>query len=316
MITVTRLASDGRTLVTGGEEQLGQPGLTWIDIQKADEATLAHLGKRFRIHKLAIEDCLHLDQRPKLEEYPFHHFLVLHGFSCQPEDPSELTLHEVHLVIGPDWLISVHELETAAVAHARRRMESDPPNTFARGVDFIAYAIADALVDLNFDVLDAYDTAIEDLEERIFEKPRSDQMERMFALKRGLVMLRKVLSPQRDVVALLTRAGHPFVQERTTLYFRDVYDHLIRLHEQIEAARDLLANARDAWLSATANRTGDVTKQLTIIATLFLPLSFVTGFFGQNFEVLSRPVFFWAMLGAMVAVPAGFVAWFRRRGWF
>jgi magnesium transporter len=315
MITVTRLDPEGRHLLIGGEELLGAPGLVWIDVEGPSEELLWDLAGRFQLHPLAVEDCLHLDQRPKLEEYPGHHFLVVHGFTAHAEDPCALTLHELHMFVRPDWLMSVHEHPIPALQAARKRLAADPGNTFARGVDFAIYAVADALVDENFEIIDRIDGDIETLEEEIVDDPDTAQLAKMTWLRRGLVTLRRVLSPQRDTLSLLARGGLPFVQERTVPYFRDVFDHLTRLHEQIEAARDLLSNARDAWLSMVANRTNEVNKQLTIIATIFLPLSFLTGFFGQNFEVLSKPVFFWLMLTLTVAVPVALLFWFRHKRW-
>jgi magnesium transporter len=134
-------------------------------------------------------------------------------------------------------------------------------------------------------------------------------------LKRALVQVRRVLSPQRDVVGLLSKRGVANVSERTALYFRDVYDHLVRLYEQIDSSRDLLGTAMDGYLSVQANRTGDVTKQLTVIATIFLPLSFVVGFFGQNFSPLQTPFFFNVMLGSMIAIPLGMIGWFIHKRW-
>lgn len=314
MITVTIAAEDGRSLIQGGEELLSHPGLKWIDLDQPTEEGLLPLAERFKIHRLVVEDCLHLDQRPKLEEYPEHHFLVLHGFTAPPEEPCELTLHEVHFIIGKDFVITVHEKAHPAISEARRRLQADTGNSFRRGPDFIVYVIADALVDSNFPLLDSLNDSIETLEEKVFEKPDQRQLETMFTVKRALLTLRRTLSPQRDVLSLLVRGGG-FVQERTALYFRDVYDHLIRIHEQIEAARDLLGNARDSYLSMVANRTNDITKQLTIFATIFLPLSFITGFFGQNFEVLSGPAYFWIMMISVALLPVLLMAWFRYKRW-
>lgn len=314
-LTVTLLSESGKSLLEGGEELLDRPGLKWIDVGAPDEETLHRLAQRFGLHKLAVEDCLHLDQRPKLEEYPNHHFVVLHAFTAPPDDICELTLHELHAFVGADFVISVHEHALPSMVEARKRLHHDPPNTFGRGRDFLVYVLADSLVDMNFPLIDAINDSVEALEEEIFENVAPDQFERMFSIKRAIVALRRVLSPQRDVVSLLTRPGATFVGEKTSLYFRDVYDHLIRLNEQIESARDLVANARDAYLSAVANRTNDITKQLTIFATIFLPLSFIVGFFGQNFDVLSHPVFFWSMLVLCVAVPAALMAWFKFKKW-
>lgn len=310
-----RVFHEGK-LQEGDEALLGSPGLTWVDLRQPDEATLERLASRFGLHKLEIEDCLHLDQRPKLEEYLGHQFLVLQGFTCASESLADVTMHELHFFLGPDWLVTVHERAHVAIDQVARRLEQDPAGTFGRGVDFVAYLLADALVDWNFPLLDRVNDSIDDLEDRIFEAAPSPRlMQEALELKRTLVLVRRVLSPQRDVVGLLARRGVPHVQERTAVYFRDVYDHLVRIYEQLEAARDLVGNVVDGYLSVVANRTADVSKQLTIFATLFLPLSFVVGFFGQNFEALSKPVFFWLMLAAMVALPATMFWWFNKKEW-
>ncbi|MEW6434782.1 MAG: magnesium/cobalt transporter CorA [Myxococcota bacterium] len=310
-----RVFDEGR-LQLGDESLLDTPGLKWVDVQEPDEATMGRLAERFGLHRLAVEDCLHLDQRPKLEEYPGHQFLVLQGFTCAPDSLADVTLHELHFFLGENWLITVHERAHAAIEQVARRLESEPAATLGRGVDFIAYLLADALVDWNFPLLDRVNDAIDDLEERVFEsKTTPALMQEALELKRTLVLVRRVLSPQRDVVGLLARRGVPHVQEKTTLFFRDVYDHLVRIYEQLDAARDLVGNVVDAYLSVVANRTADVSKQLTIFATLFLPLSFVVGFFGQNFEPLSRPEFFWLMLALMGTLPAAMFWWFRKKEW-
>lgn len=310
-----RVFHEGR-LEQGDQALLGRPGFTWVDVGQPDEATLVALAERFGLHRLAIEDCLHLDQRPKLEEYPGHQFLVLQGFTCAEASLADVTLHELHFFLGDSWLITVHERAHAAIEQVARRLEADPAGTIGRGVDFVAYLLADALVDWNFPLLDRVNDAIDVLEERVFEPHASPAlMQEALELKRTLVLVRRVLSPQRDVVGLLARRGVTHVQEKSALYFRDVYDHLVRIYEQLDAARDLVGNVVDAYLSVVANRTADVSKQLTIFATLFLPLSFVVGFFGQNFDVLGGPVFFWLMLALIVALPAAMFWWFRRKEW-
>ena len=312
-----RVYADGR-LLDGDEALLDTPGPKWIDVLQPDEAVLQKLAKRFGLHKLAIEDCLHLDQRPKLEEYGDHQFLVLQGFSTASDKWADLEMHELHFFIGADWLITVHEKAHLAIAQGHKRLEADPAGTIGRGVDFVMYLLADALVDRNFPVLDCFNDALEELEERIFaEYPTRSMLQETFQLKRALVLVRRVLSPQRDVVGLLARRGVPQVQERTAIYFRDVFDHLVRIYEQIDAARDLVGNVVDAYLSQVANRTNDVTKQLTIFASIFMPLSFIVGFFGQNFgETLTGPAFFGIMLALIVALPVTMILWYRHKDWF
>lgn len=305
--------TEGRVL-TGGEELLEQPGPKWIDVLGPDEEGLKRLAERYTLHKLAVEDCLHLDQRPKLEEYPTHQFIVLQGFTVG-KDICDLTLHEHHFFLGPDWLISVHEFPFDPHDEVRRRVVNDPRGTLGRGADFVLYLLADVLMDRQFPILDSFSDELEDMEVAIFEQPDKSQLQRIFDLKRMLVTFRRVLSPQRDVVGLLSRGGIANVHERTTLYFRDVYDHLVRLYEQIDAGRDFLGNAMDAYLSMVANKTNDITKQLTIFSTIFLPLSFIVGFFGQNFDVLSGQGFYYAMWVMIVAFPITLIFWFKHKRW-
>lgn len=307
---------DGGTVLDGDEALLDRPGPKWIDVLEPTEELLGRLGQRFKLHKLALEDCMHLDQRPKLEAYDSHQFLVLQGFSCAEDRLDDVTMHELHFFLGSDWVITVHEKGHDAIAAAHKRIDADPAGTLGRGVDFVAYLVADALVDRNFPMLDRFGDALEDLEERIFSGPPNQALIlEVFALRRTLVMVRRTLSPQRDVVGLLARTGIPQVQERTTLYFRDVYDHLVRIYEQLDTTRDLVSNVIEAYHSAVAHRTNDISKQLTIFASVFMPLSFVVGFFGQNFDVLSAKPFLWTMLGVTVTLPLVMRWWFKHKNW-
>ncbi len=300
--------------LSGGKELLEAQGLKWVDVLEPNAEVLHTLATRYHLHKLAVEDCLHLDQRPKLEEYPGHQFIVLQGFSC-PGALSGIHLHEIHIFLGSDWIITVHDEAHEAIEAAHKRLDADLVGTLGRGVDFICYLVADALVDHNFPLIDRFNTELEDLETDIFEKPTKELLHRAFTLKRNLVQVRRVLSPQRDVVGLLAREGIPHVSPKTAIYFRDVYDHLVRVYEQIDAARDLLGNTMDAYLSVVANKTNDITKQLTLFASIFMPLSFVVGFFGQNFDRLSQVGFFWMSMAVCATLPVGMALYFWRRGW-
>jgi len=308
------LVKDGQ-LLTGGEELLGEEGRKWIDVLHPTEEVLARLAAQFGLHKLAVEDCLHLDQRPKLEEYPNHQFVVLQGFTVTGKDICELTLHEHHFFLAKDWLISVHELPFAGHDTVMRRVKEDPHATLIRGTDFVFYMLADALVDAQFPILDTFSDELEDLEAAIFDKPEKSHLQRIFAMKRMLVTFRRVLSPQRDVVGLLSRRGISHVHEKTTLYFRDVYDHLVRLYEQIDAGRDIIGNVIDGYLSMVANKTNDISKQLTIFATIFLPLSCIVGFFGQNFDRLYTNGAWYLMWASILGLPVGMVFWFKHKEW-
>ena len=307
---------DGDQLKTGGAELLDLPGPMWVDLQPPNAELLESVKTRFGLHSLEIEDCLHLDQRPKIEEYPGHQFIVMQGFTAKNGDLGDVVMHELHLFVGATWVLSVHDQPHQDLEGLITRVGADPKATLGRGPDFVAYLLTDALVDRNFPLLDAFNDALEDIEERVFNDPSPDLMQKVFGLKRTLAQVRRVLSPQRDVVGLLARRGMAHVSESTTLYFRDVYDHLVRIYEQIDAARDLLGNAMEAHLSVVANRTNEVTKQLTIFASIFLPLSFVVGFFGQNFAQVQSTTMFWLMVVLVPLIPVVMIAWFRYRKWF
>lgn len=300
---------------TGGSELLDSPGFKWVDVTAPTAEVLAPLAKHFSLHPLEVEDCLHLDQRPKLEEYPGHQFVVLHGFTAGPKDVTRVTLHELHCFLSDGWLLTVHQKEHPALDSVRARVLGDIALTQGRGPDFVLYVLADALVDADFGLLDRFNDALDELEQAMIQKPTPTHLRRTFALRRSLVKLRSVLSPQRDVVALLSRSGIQHVDPKTSLYFRDVYDHLTRIYEQIDNARDMLGNILDLYLSVMANRTNDTTKQLTIFASIFLPMSFVVGFFGQNFQQLSKDVYLYPVLASLVGTLVAMLLWYKKKGW-
>src|SRR6185503_14734340 len=253
----------------------------WIDIKEQSEAEMKLLGERFPFHHLTLEDCLHFDQRPKVEEYDDYLFVVLHAFAC-PNESCDAEAEEVHFFLGSqNYLITVHTTDIAAIDAVWKRAASDT-GLASRGADFLLYLVSDAIVDANFPILDRIADALEAIEDSVLERQSPDDLARIFRLKRTLVLMRKVLSPERDVFAVLSKRGDARISEKTAFYFRDVYDHLVRIYESIDAGRDLLGNALDAYLSMTSNRTNEIMKRLTLLSAVFLPLTFITGFFGQN----------------------------------
>jgi magnesium transporter len=310
----------GAVEVLMGDERVAPPpdgAIRWIDVIGHSEDDLRLLQSKFGFHPLAIEDCLHFDQRPKLEEYGGYLFIVVHAFTCDGKDPVEVDPREVHAFLGERYLVTVHDAQVPAIEAIWRRLAGDAA-LGRRGSDFIYYLLVDATVDMNFDQIDAITDAIEEVEDAVLGNPGKEDLARMFRIKRTLVQMRKVLSPQRDVFAVLSKRGTERVTERTAFYFRDVYDHLVRINESIEAARDILGNTLDAYLSVVANRTNDIMKRLTIMSAVFLPLTFITGFFGQNFTKLPYGSIgmLIAMLCACVIVPLGLLIWFYRSRWF
>jgi magnesium transporter len=285
----------------------------WLDLADPSEEDVRTLGEVFSFHPLALEDTLKRGQRPKLDDFGEYMFLVYYG--AEIEDGGEVKLVEVHAFLSGGYLVTVHTGSCGALDEARERLDAQSP----RSEQFVIYRVLDGLTDTFFPVLDKVDERIESLEDEVFERATPDQLEEISALRRQLVELRRIVTPQRDLLArgIDDILEIPGLEVDSRNYFRDVYDHSIRISDQIDAYRDLLAGTRDAYLSVVSNRLNQITKQLTVVATIFLPLSFIVGFFGQNFKWLvvniqSTGAFFAYGIGGLVLSVLVLLVWFRR----
>lgn len=297
--------------------QLEQGEFFWLDLEAPSDAEIALLHDTFSLHELAVEDARKFNQRPKIEEYDDFTYLVCYGAHG---GHAELDLTEVHLFYSERFLVTVHQGDCVSFNELRsqnaRRIQKAAP------IDLL-HLVVDALVDSFFPQMTDLDDQIDELENGIFVEPSDDQLQRVFTMKRQLGALKKIITPQRDMFAALLAGRYeiPGLDAETERYFRDVYDHLLRVADELDTYRDLLTGAMDVYLSTVANRQGEVGKQLAVIASIFLPLSFLTGFFGQNFSYLADhiggPAWFWAGgIGSMAASTVGFLVFFRKRGWF
>lgn len=285
----------------------------WLDLTGPGEAEIGELGEVFSFHPLALEDMLKRGQRPKLEDFGDYMFLVYYG--AGEGEGGEVELDEVHAFLSGGYIVTSHQRPCAALEEARQRLTAQTP----RSEQFVIYRVLDGLTDTFFPVLDALDDRMERLDGEIFERATPSHLEQITALRRQLVALRRVSTPQRDLLArgVDDILEIPGLEADSRNYFRDVYDHAIRISDQIDAYRDLLAGTRDAYLSVVSNRLNQITKQLTVVATVFLPLSFVVGFFGQNFRWLvvnidSSADFFVFGVGSLVLSVVVLLLWFRR----
>jgi magnesium transporter len=251
--------------------------LQWFDVADPASPELDELAKRFGLHELQIEDCRHRPQRPKTEEHARYIFTVLKHM----HDPKDLEFDDIDVFIGPDFLISVHRADSAVFDAVRARAEQEHTDR----LDRLLYMIVDKIVDAYQPVLDQIADDIADIEDVVLEQPDPEMLARIFALKRKLVDFRRVSGGMREVVNDLMRREKGLLGDDLDVYFRDVYDHIIRTVELIETYRDLLSGALDIYLSAVANRTNEVMKILTIWGTVALPLVIITGFFGMNLKL-------------------------------
>lgn len=307
------LRLEGNQVQAGGQELAGPGATLWIDLAPTAE-NLAFLAERFHFHPLALEDCLHEDQRAKLETYPDVLFTVVHRLSLTPDD-SELEAAELSAFLGADLLVTVHSSLIAEVDAVLDRCGREP-GLLARGPDFVLYLLHDAIADLHFALVDHLSDEAEELAEEVTSgKPGQGVAERIMSSRRQHTLMRRRIGPQRELFAALARPGQGLIREQTAVYFRDVVDHLVRLSEEIDVGRELLASTMETLLSQANNRLTGVTTRLTLIATIFLPLNFVAGFFGMNLEILPASVAVPLVLSAMVAVPVAMYLVFRRRGW-
>ncbi len=291
---------------------------TWFDYDGPSDEDLAKLAKLIDLHPLTLEDAHTFGQRPKIEEYEGYMFMVVFGVDPGAEAGSPL-LREVHLIISGDYVISIHKGKFGALADLRARYDDQP----VRSEQFLVYKVLDAVTSTFIPVLTRVDDDIDDLEQDVIDNASAEDLQRIFSLKRDLVAMRRVVTPMRDMFA---RDGDRLAELRgldtdDRFYFRDLYDGLIRVSELVDSYRDLLSGATDMYLSTVANRQGEINKQLTIIATIFLPLTFLTGFFGQNFSFLTSRILdtTWSFLvfglGLLVVSVIGFGIYFRRKGW-
>jgi len=298
------------------EELLREEGFFWLDLDQPDAGDFELLRNVFKFHPLAVEDSEHFGQRAKIDDYDDHVLIVLYGAS-----PDDDRLVEVHCFYSERYLVTVHRDEAPAFTDVRERFvkRGQPVEHPPR----LLYHIVEALVDSFFPILADFDDRIDELENQTFVNATDAQLQEIFGMKRLLVGLRKAVTPQRDMFARLVGGivSLPGMTPEDERYFRDVYDHLIRISDLIDTYRDLLTSSMDVYLSTVSNRLNGVMKQLTIIATIFLPLSWLTGFFGQNFGFEVRHITGWGAfillgIGTELIALACLLVFFKRRGWF
>ncbi len=296
-------------------------GLVWIDFENTppeeDEPILREI---FGFHPLAIEDALQQSHVPKLDDWESYLYIVLHSVVFD-EAQGVVDSLELDVFLGSNYMVTHHDQRIPALDQVWESIQRDQRH-LKNSADRLFCRLTEAVVTGYMPVVEALDEAIDRTEQEIFDSPSPATLARIFMLKRAAIRLRRVLSPQREVLNKLARDDFAVVERRTRVYFRDVYDHLVRLHDITESIRDLVSGALDTYLSVINNRMNDIMKTLTVITTLFMPISFLTGFFGMNFFAANPPYAFWTTLPVLVVVlmllflvPLGMFLWIRRRGW-
>jgi len=297
-------------------------GLLWIDFEgEPNESCEPILRDVFGFHPLAIDDALQESHLPRVDNWDSFLYLVVHAVTLDRKDGPSLETLELDVFLGSNYVVTHHDRPLPAVSATWERCRQDD-RLLRNGADHLLYEIADRLVTRYMPVIEELDDTIDELENEIFDRAAPATLERLFDLKRAVVELRRIIAPQREAFNRLARDGYAVVSPTQRVYFRDIYDHLVRLHDTTESMRDIVGGALETYLSVINNRLSDVMKTLTIITTLFMPMSFLAGFFGMNFFSPSQPMAPWtspvaltSTLALMVLVPVALSLWLRRRGW-
>jgi magnesium transporter len=305
-------------------------GTAWVDIDDRPSVEAGRNGEVerllrdvFHFHPLAIEHALLDTHVPKLDDWGDYLYLVFHSIDFDPET-DQLRLHELDIFLGRNFLVTYHNQPMPEVDQLRRNIERDPVNRCRHGASHILYHLLDLLVAAYLPAIEHLDEAIDDAQDEVFGHPTTHTLRAIFQVKRSALRLHRVLAPEREVINRLARDDYDPIPAEHRVYFRDTYDHLVRVHDITESLRDLIAGALDTYLSAISNRTNDIMKTLTIVTVLFLPMTFLAGFFGMNFfganleftTPLPKQLLFAITCLSIVLSPPAMWYWGRRKGWY
>jgi magnesium transporter len=309
----------------------GRDDMIWVDLAETyDDKSERHalpevdrvLREIFTFHPLAVDDALTESHVPKLDDWGNYLYIVLHAvvFDSKLE---AIDTRELDIFLSQHYLVTYRHEDIPALEHEWKTLQMDERHS-RRGPDYLLYHICDAIANDYLPCMEGIDEVVDSIQNQVFDDPSPRLVARVLRLKQAVLNLRRILSPQREVLSRMARDNYAVIDEKDRIYFRDVYDHFVRLVDLNESSRDIIAGALDTYLSVTANRTNEVMKVLTIVTTLFMPLSFITGFFGMNFfggstEVVHslNPLVMFALVTVlMLVIPIAMITYIRRRGWW
>jgi len=291
--------------------------VTWIRIIGLKRIQLLEqLGKHFKIHPLVVEDILNTTQRPKIEDYGDYLFLIVKNVHYTEED--EIESNQVSIILGSNFVISFQERQEAIFQPIMDRIRNNRGIIRRMKNDFLAYTILDAALDNYFDVIEKVSDKIEVIEDELISNPVQDTLHEIYSLKQNIIVLRKSVWPFREVVSRMERGRYALIDEKLLIYIRDIYDHSIQVMETVETYRDMLSGMLDIYLSSISYRMNEVMKVLTIIATIFIPLTLIAGIYGMNFRFMPEleiPIAYPLVWLSMLVVGLVLVGYFRRKRW-
>ncbi|MCK5217692.1 MAG: magnesium/cobalt transporter CorA [Methanosarcinales archaeon] len=293
--------------------------ITWINIDGLHKLEIIEkIGKHFNIHPLVLEDITNTEQRPKMEDFDDYLFLIL-KMICFEEKNKRIKVEQVGLILGSNFVISFREEEGNIFDPVRQRIISKKGRIRKKGADYLAYALIDVIVDSYFLILEKIGDQIEDLEEDLMDGPRQETMQAIHSLKREMLQFRKSVWPLQEMISKLEKGESEMFNESTEIYLKDVHDHTIHVIDTIEIFHDMLSGLLDLYISSVSNKMNEIMKVLTIIATIFIPLTFIAGVYGMNFRYM--PILEWRygypmVLLVMLIIGVGMIIYTRKREWF
>ena len=319
VISYDETSYEERTVENASEiiEDLRSPDITWVNVDGLDAEDIVEIGTHMGFHPLIQEDIVNTLQRPKVEEYEDHVFFVLKMITYD-EESEEVEIEQVSIILGDRYIVSFQERAGDCFDALRQRIRENKGIVRRMGADYLAYSLIDTVVDGYFTALERIGDKVEDIEDELVVDPRIETLHDIYNMKRKMIAIRKSVWPLREVISRLDKLGSRMFKENTTLYIRDVYDHTIQVIDAIETYRDLLSGMLDIYLSSISNKMNQIMQVLTIIGTIFIPLTFLAGVYGMNFRYM--PELGWrnaypALWLIMIAITTVMILFFRRRKW-
>lgn len=291
--------------------------LVWVELEDPVKEELALIKDVFNLHPLTVEDCVNTNARPKIDQFPSYMFLILHAAGYNAATLKVKTL-ELNICLGRNFLLTIHMDPIPSLKTAWERAQKNI-NLMSNGSDKLLYQVVDSLVDNYFPVTDMLDTRIDRIENEVFSEPSEDTLKHIFSVKNDILFLRRFIAPQRETINLLAKGDHSFINQSTGIYFRDISDNLMFILDTIDTYRDTLGGALDAYLSNISQKTNEIMKTLTIIATIVMPLTLITGVYGMNFRYMPEITWrygYFGVCGLMALVAVGMLAYFKKNKWF
>ncbi|NQT06687.1 MAG: magnesium/cobalt transporter CorA [Candidatus Omnitrophica bacterium] len=294
-----------------------EDSLIWVELENPTKEELSFIKDIFKLHPLTVEDCVNTNARPKIDQFPSYLFLILHAAGYHPKTLKVKTI-ELNICVGKNFLLTIHMDPIPSLKTAWARAEKNL-NLMCTSSDNLLHQVIDSLVDNYFPVIDMLDSRIDKVENEVFSNPTEETLKQIFSIKNDIFFLRRAISPQRETINLLAKGDHAFINPAIGIYFRDIGDNLMFILDTIDTYRDTVSSALDAYLSNITNKTNEIMKTLTVIATIMMPLSVITGIYGMNFKFMPEIGWKFGYLGAyilMAIVACGMLIYFKKNKWF